>query len=138
MSARLVRIAAGCLACVLLSGAAAAAELHWSGRPFQVVASEKRLVDFLRELAASQGTTAVIDPKIEGVISGKFVINGKSGGTPRAILDGVCASYGLTYYYDGSLLFIELASDARSEVMPIYGTNAARIKEAVNLSLIHI
>ena len=119
------------LAC-LLAATAQAAELRWAGRPFQVVASEKRLVDFLRELAASQGVTAVIDPKIDGVISGKFVIGGKSGETARAILDGVCASYGLTYYYDGALLFIEPASEARSEVLSIYGANAGRIGEAVN------
>jgi type III secretion protein C len=114
------------------SSGAQAAELRWNGRPFQVMASEKRLADFLRELAASQGTTAVIDPKIDGAISGKFVLSGKASDSARALLDGVCASYGLTYYFDGSLLFIELASDARSEVLPIYGANAARITEAVN------
>ncbi|MET0351439.1 MAG: type III secretion system outer membrane ring subunit SctC [Rhizobacter sp.] len=111
---------------------ARAAELRWSGKPFQVLANEKRLVDFLRELAASQGTTAVIDPKIDGLISGKFVISGKSNASARQILDGVCASYGLTYYYDGALLFVEPASEARSEVLPISGSNAGRITDAIS------
>lgn len=121
------------LAGVLLAAAspAHAAELRWSSKRFQVLANEKRLVDFLRELAASQGTTAVIDPKIDGLISGKFVISGRSDGSARQILDGVCASYGLTYYYDGALLFIEPASEARSEVLPISGSNAARITDAI-------
>lgn len=119
-------------ALVVAASAAEAAELRWGGKSFQVVASEKRLVDFLRELSASQGVTAVIDGKIDGVISGKFVIGGRNGETARTVLDGVCASYGLTYYYDGSLLFIEPAGEARSEVLPIFGANAARITEAVN------
>lgn len=129
---RTVAIASLCTAAALLALPAGAAELRWSGKPFQVVAMEKRLVDFLRELASSQGTTAVIDPKIEGTISGKFIIGGQSGEMARAVLDGVCASYGLTWYYDGSLLFIEPASEALSEVLPIYGGNAARITEAIS------
>lgn len=125
----LAAVLAGVLAGVAPAGAA---ELRWSSKSFQVLANEKRLVDFLRELAASQGTTAVIDPKVDGLISGKFVISGKSVGSARQILDGVCASYGLTYYYDGALLFIEPASDARSEVLPISGSNAGRITEAIS------
>ncbi len=113
-------------------GPAGAAELRWQGRPMQIVASEKRLADFLRELAASQGTTAVIDPKVDGVISGKFVSNGRSESSAKMILDGVCASYGLTWYYDGSLLFIDLASDARSEVLPIVAASAPRINDTLN------
>lgn len=115
-----------------MAGAAQAAELRWQGRPMQIVASEKRLTDFLRELAASQGTTAVIDGKVDGVISGKFVSNGRSDSSARAILDGVCASYGLTWYFDGSLLFIDLASDARSEVLPIVAASAPRINDTLN------
>jgi type III secretion protein C len=131
---RLIRLPALLCAGWLLAaaGAANAAELRWQGRPMQIVASEKRLTDFLRELAASQGTTAVIDGKVDGVISGKFVSNGRSDSSARAILDGVCASYGLTWYFDGSLLFIDLASDARSEVLPIVAASAPRINDTLN------
>lgn len=112
-----------------------AAELRWAGnKPVRIVASEKKLADFLRELAASQGTTAVVDPKIDGVISGTFgstVGSGKASNA-KTVLEAVCANYGLTWYYDGSLLFIELAADARNEVLPIMGQNAGRIAETLN------
>lgn len=114
-----------CLALLLASAPAAAAELQWRGRPFQIVASDKQLPDFLRELAASQGTTAVVDPKVGGVISGKF------SGAAKQILDSVCATYGLTWYYDGSFLYIDLASEARSEVMSITPGNANRIAQTI-------
>ena len=111
------------------------ADLRWSAaKPMRIVASEKKLADFLRELSASQGTTAVIDPKIDGVISGTFGSTAAGGraGNARAVLDAVCSNYGLTWYYDGSLLFIEQAADARNEVLPILGSNAPRIVETLN------
>ena len=104
------------LLCLLLPFAghqAQAAELQWRGRPFQIVANEKPLADVLRELAASQGTTAVVDPKVQGTISGKF------SASPQSILDNLCATYSLTWYYDGALLYIDPSSETRSEVMGI-------------------
>ena len=98
---------------LLFAHTAPAADLQWRGRAFQIVASEKPLPDLLRELAASQGTTAVVDPKIQGTISGKF------SAAPLAILDNLCATYALTWYYDGSLLYIDPSSETRSEVMSI-------------------
>lgn len=110
---------------LVLAQAAHAAELRWTGRPFQIVANEKPLPDFLRELAASQGTTAVVDPKVSGVISGRF------SGAAKQILDSVCSTYGLTWYFDGSFLYVDLASEARSEVMSITPGSARRIAETI-------
>ncbi|HEX5687942.1 MAG TPA: type III secretion system outer membrane ring subunit SctC [Ideonella sp.] len=112
-----------------------AAELRWSAnKPVRIVASEKKLADFLRELAASQGTTAVVDPKIDGVISGTFgnTVGSGRASNAKAVLEAVCANYGLTWYFDGSLLFVELAADARNEVLPILGSNAPRIADTLN------
>jgi type III secretion protein C len=102
-----------------------AAELRWNNRPFQIVANEKPLPDFLRELASSQNVTAVIDPKVAGVISGKFA------GPALAILNSVCSVNGLTWYFDGAFLFVDLAADAKSEVLPIAAENAGRIAETL-------
>jgi len=98
---------------LLATAASTAADLPWTGRPFQIVANEKPLSDLLRELAASQGTTAVIDPKIAGTVSGKF------GAAPLKVLNSLCATYGLSWYYDGAFLYIDPSSEARSEVLSI-------------------
>lgn len=123
----LQRIAAFAAAVVVcLAGASAdAAQVPWRGRAFTIVANEKPLADFLRELLAAQGITAVIDPKITGTISGRF------SGQASNILDSVATTYGLTWYYDGAFLFIDPASDARSEVLPIMQGNGTRIAETV-------
>ena len=115
------------LALLFAAGTATAAELPWRNRPFSVAANEKPVADFLRELAASQGTTAVVDPKVTGVVSGKFTIRTSA----QALLSSICEANGLTWYYDGSFLFIEPASEARSEVIPIVAGNAGRINDAL-------
>lgn len=124
MMPRLLLAALLALACA----AAGAAQLPWHNRPFQMMANEKPVADFLRELAASQGTTAVVDPKVTGVLSGKFSIRNSA----QALLNGICQANGLTWYYDGSFLYIEPAGDARSEVMPITAGNAARINDTLS------
>ena len=126
MMARLARcLLCGVLAGLVLASGAVAAELPWRNRPFQVAANEKPIADFLRELAASQGTTAVVDPKVNGTISGKFSIRTSA----QALLASICEANGLTWYYDGSFLFVEPASDARSEVLPVTPGSEARITE---------
>ncbi|NRF69425.1 type III secretion system outer membrane ring subunit SctC [Aquincola sp. S2] len=116
------------IAALLLGSAllpqAQAVELRWPGRSFQIVAADKPLPDFLRELAASQGTTAVIDAKVSGVISGKFA------GAPLQTLDSVCTTNGLAWYFDGAFLFVEPASEARSEVLAV--NNATRVADTLH------
>ena len=124
----------GCLlalAAMLLADPVQAADLPQRGRPFRMEASEKPVADFLRELAASQGLTAVIDPKVNGTISGRFAISGAQPGAVQTVLSSICAANGLTWYYDGAFLFIDPAGDTRSEVFPILGKNAQRIADTL-------
>ncbi|MBX3621593.1 MAG: type III secretion system outer membrane ring subunit SctC [Rhizobacter sp.] len=103
--------------------AAVAAEVRWKGRTLNIVANDKPLADFLREVVASQGITAVVDPKVSGVISGKFTMQ------PQNILDSLCTTYGLTWFYDGAFLYIDPASEARSEVLPLSGGSQANVMQ---------
>ncbi|ASL49012.1 Type III secretion system outer membrane protein SpiA (plasmid) [Burkholderia sp. AD24] len=122
-----------CVACVLLSVSlfaalaqpARAAELRWRNRPFTIVANGKRIADFIRELASSQGVTAIVDPKIDGTISGRF------SGSPQQTLDTVCSTYGLTWYYDGSFLYIDPADQSQTQVIPIPPNSAGALGQAL-------
>ncbi|MFM0604108.1 type III secretion system outer membrane ring subunit SctC [Paraburkholderia sediminicola] len=108
-----------------LSQPARAAELRWRNRPFTIVANGRKIADFIRELASSQGVTAVVDPKVDGVISGRF------SGTPQQTLDTICSTYGLTWYYDGSFLYIDPADQSQSQVIPIPPNSAGEIGRAL-------
>lgn len=102
-----------------------AAELQWRDRPYTIVADGKKVSDFVRELASAQGVTAVIDPKVDGTISGHF------SGSPLATLRSVCATYGLTYYFDGSLLYIDRAEDGQTQVFPIPKGSAGELSRTL-------
>lgn len=102
-----------------------AAELQWRDRPYTIVADGKKVSDFIRELASAQGITAVIDPKVDGTISGHF------SGSPLATLRSVCATYGLTYYFDGSLLYIDRAEDGQTQVYPIPKGSAGELSRTL-------
>jgi type III secretion protein C len=119
-----VALCALCLSFALVS-VADAAEVRWRGRPLNIVANDKPLADFLREVVGSQGVTAVVDPKVSGVISGKFNMH------PQAILDSICTTNGLTWYYDGAFLYIEPASEARSEVLSVSSGSTASVMQAL-------
>ena len=114
------------LSCLVLLGSTQAAPLPWRGGSFQIVASDKPLADFFRELAASQGTTAIVDPKVTGTISGRF------SGNPLTVLGNVTTTYGLNWYYDGAFLFIDPASEVLSEVIPFGAGNAQRVAQALS------
>lgn len=101
------------------------AELQWRDRPYTIVADGKKVSDFIRELASAQGITAVIDPKVDGTISGHF------SGSPLATLRSVCATYGLTYYFDGSLLYIDRAEDGQTQVFPIPRGSAGELSRTL-------
>lgn len=119
--------AALCVLCLsfALVAMADAAEVRWRGRPLNIVANDKPLADFLREVVGSQGITAVVDPKVSGVISGKFNMH------PQAILDSISTTNGLTWYYDGAFLYIEPASEARSEVLSVSSGSTASVMQAL-------
>ncbi|GLU34078.1 EscC/YscC/HrcC family type III secretion system outer membrane ring protein [Trinickia caryophylli] len=102
-----------------------AAELRWRNRPFTIVAKGRKIADFIRELAASQSVTAIVDPKVDGTISGRF------SGTPEQTLDSICSTYGLTWYYDGSFLYVDPADQSRSEVIPIPPNSSGEIGRAL-------
>ncbi|MGU7773000.1 type III secretion system outer membrane ring subunit SctC [Burkholderia sp. MR1-5-21] len=104
---------------------ARAAELRWRNKAFTIVANGKKIGDFIRELASSQDVTAIVDPKVDGVISGRF------SGTPQQTLDTICATYGLTWYYDGSFLYVDPADQSQTQMIPIPPNSAGEIGRAL-------
>ncbi|KWC04345.1 type III secretion system outer membrane ring subunit SctC [Burkholderia ubonensis] len=111
--------------CMTLAQPARAADLRWRNKPYTIVANGKKIADFIRELAASQGVTAVVDPKVDGVISGRFA------GTPQQTLDTICSTYGLTWYYDGSFLYVDPADQSQTQMIPIPPNAAGEIGRAL-------
>lgn len=105
---------------------AVAAEIHWRTSNFTTVARDKPLRDFLQEFAASQGLSVVVAPEVSGT-----TVNGKFDTSPRGMLDILSTSFGLTWYYDGSVLYISPGGDMLSEVVPLGDISANQLGQAL-------
>ena len=117
------------LAAMLFAGSprpASAAEIHWRTNNFTAVVHDKPLRDFLQEFGASQGLSVVVAPEVSGT-----TVNGKFDTTPRGMLDLLSTSFGLTWYYDGSVLYISPGGDMQSEVEPLGDISANQLEQAL-------
>jgi type III secretion protein C len=113
--------------CLLLSPLpAGGADIPWRTTNFNYVAQNKPLKDFIRDFAADQGLSVTIAPDVEGTVNGKFNL------TPQSMLDLLAMSFGITWYYDGSVLYVSTAADITSEVVQLGATNAGQLQEALN------
>src|SRR5690242_3198501 len=88
------------IAVVCSSGTVFATEIPWRPEKFSYVAQDKPLKDLIQDFAASQGLSVVVDPGVSGTVNGKFNL------PPREMLDTLTSSFGLTWYYDGSVLYV--------------------------------
>jgi type III secretion protein C len=111
---------------LVASNTVSASEIHWRTSNFTYVAQDKSLKDFIHDFAADQGINVVIAPDVDGTINGKFNL------TPQSMLDLLAMSYGVMWYYDGSVLYVSSAGDVSSEVMPLGSVGAGQFQEALN------
>jgi type III secretion protein C len=114
------------VAVLLLLQAAGAAEIHWRTSDFSYVAQNKPLKEFIREFAAEQGLNVVIAQDVEGTVNGKFNL------TPQSMLDLLASSFGVTWYYDGNVLYVSSAADMSSQVLPLGAISADQLQAALN------
>jgi len=101
------------------------ADIEWRTDNFSYVAQNKPLKDFIREFAASQGVTVVIDPDVEGSVNGRFDL------TPQSLLELMATSFGLSWYYDGSVLYVQPAGDMSSEIIRLSSTTVEKLRSTL-------
>lgn len=111
---------------MLWTSATVAAEIRWRTPDFTYVAHDKPLKDFIRDFAASQGLSVVVAPEVSGTINGKFDT------TPQGMLDILTTSFGVTWYYDGSVLYISPGGDMSSEVVQLGDVTASQVQQALS------
>ena len=111
---------------LLVAQTSSGAEIHWRSGTFSYVAQDKPLKEFIREFSASEGVNVVIASEVEGTVNGKFNL------APQSMLDLLAMSFGLTWYYDGSVLYVYAAGDMSTEVLPLGATTAGSLQEALN------
>jgi type III secretion protein C len=100
-------------------------------RRFVYKANAKRLSDVLTDFAASQGQPVVVDPKVEGVVSGNFDT------TPREFLAAITRAYSVIWYHDGTSFYFYPASAIQSRIFRLKGyrrEQVVRLLDSLQLS----
>lgn len=95
----------------------------FSNARFVYKAESKRLAEVLVDFASSQGMPAIVDPKLEGVVSGNFDT------TPRAFLDALTRSYGLVWYNDRTALYFYPARAVQTKVFRLKGYTTRQVRD---------
>jgi type III secretion protein C len=112
----------GLAACVVMVGSSFANAIAWQGdKMFRYNAQNKPIKEMLRDLATSQGVTAVIDAEIEGTVNGSFSL------TPQSMLDLLAVKNGLVWYFDGTVLHIQRAESSVTEIVRLRSGNSSRV-----------
>lgn len=104
---------------------AAAHRIPWQSGNIKYVADHKDVKEILRELAASQNVMASISPQVEGNVTGSF------NEPPQRLLEHLAASFGFVWYYDGTVLYIAGANEARSTSIGLAHARTADLRSAV-------
>ena len=119
----LQRVSLAVCSCILLfNGTAAMAVTELPKKPFVYKADSRKLPDVLQDLAATMELPITIAEGVDGTVNGKFNL------TPASFLDLMSSAYNLTWYFDGSALFVYPSRANQSKVLFLRDFGAERIE----------
>ncbi|SFC95908.1 type III secretion system outer membrane ring subunit SctC [Collimonas sp. OK412] len=109
-----------------MAGASAGAQpLVWKSQRFQYVADHKDLKDVLRDFGASENIMTSISSHVDGSVSGRF------DSSPEQFLDKMANTFGFIWYYDGAVLSIAGANEARNATISLKHSNVAELRRVL-------
>ena len=116
---------AAAVAAMTASAPAHAERIPWQGNKFEYVADRKDLKDVLRDFGASQHVMTWISPQVEGNVTGRF------NSAPQQFLDKMVASFGVLWYYNGAVLRIYGANEARTATLGLQHASTGDLRQAL-------
>ncbi|WP_255364830.1 type III secretion system outer membrane ring subunit SctC [Collimonas sp. OK242] len=109
-----------------VAGASAGAQpLVWKSQRFQYVADHKDLKDVLRDFGASENIMTSISSHVDGSVSGRF------DSSPEQFLDKMANTFGFIWYYDGAVLSIAGANEARNATISLKHSNVTEMRRVL-------
>ena len=95
---------------------------EFPSKQFVYKADSRKLPEVLQDFAASIEIPAVVADGVDGTVNGKFNLS------PKSFLDLMSSAYGLTWYFDGSVLYVYPARASQSKVIYLRDFGADRIE----------
>jgi len=108
--------------CLLALGAGAA-EVPWMNTaPIKVSVKNQSLPDLLRALASENHVPIILSDAVKGSVTGSFLQR------PAALFDALAMSYGLSWYYDGHLLYVTAQTEDQTRTLPVAADRFAQLR----------
>jgi type III secretion protein C len=97
-----------------LMGQASAALPDWGREPYAYVTVDQELQQVLREFAANIGVTIQVSPRVQGMVRGRL-----PSLPPEQFLELLARTYGLLWYYDGIVLYVNALDEVESRMIKL-------------------
>jgi type III secretion protein C len=97
---------------------ASAAEPNWPSEPYNYIVVDQDLRAALEEFGNHYGMSVQVSDDVHGRVRGKLPPM-----APREFLDRLATTYGLAWYYDGSILFVTPVAQMVSKLLPLGGAS---------------
>lgn len=119
INGRLLRWIATGVACCLCASAIAMVEpmgkkLPWKSETYTLVARQMSIRSALESFSVAQGIPILLSDRVTGVLSGDF-----KDVAPAEFLDRISAIHNLTWYYDGTALYIYTVGEMGSTLIDL-------------------
>jgi len=101
-----------------------AAEPRLDPGPYRYVVIDQDIKGVLVEFGRNVGVPVDVSDQVRGRMRGQH-----KAGTAREFLDGLCDTYGLVWYFDGSVLHVNVKSEVRTELFDL--GNKVTLNEAL-------
>jgi type III secretion protein C len=99
---------------IILGSQRAVAEPPWPAGAYNYVVVDQDLREVLQQFGANTGLKLALSDKVQGRVHGPL-----PSMLPRQFLDNLAQQFGLEWVYDGSIISVSLASEARTEMLAL-------------------
>ncbi|MBQ7176215.1 MAG: type III secretion system outer membrane ring subunit SctC, partial [Victivallales bacterium] len=128
-SGTLLKVALVSLLCILGTAFSQEAKVKpsmipWKTGEYTLIAREMSLVDALNSFGTAQGLSVVMSKNVMGMLSGDF-----RKLAPQEFLDKVATLHSLTWYYDGTALYIYANSEIETLLVDLQYMKAGEVRE---------
>ena len=107
---------------------ARSAEPKWPPSPYKYIVIDQELRDVLTEFGRNIGVHTSISPAVTGRrVRSEFAVVGA-----REFLQRLCGSHGLVWYFDGTVLHINVESEIRTELITLASVRSDNLVDRLN------
>jgi type III secretion protein C len=102
------------VAALMSAGAASAADPTWPPGTYKYLVIDQDIKGVLMEFGRNTGLPVDVSDEVRGRLRGQLATT-----TAREFLHSLCESYGLVWYFDGSVLHVNAKTEVRTELVNI-------------------